>query len=82
MEQEVIYAVFQNQKEDPIGHFLNDKYYEPFGSDEQLGHLDSQSNFIYYVVTPENPEIRVHGKLEGDTLIRLEDNLRLRVEPV
>lgn len=80
MKQGVMYAVFVSQKEDSVGHFLDGKYYEPFGSNKQLGHLDPQNNFVYYIVTPEDPDIKIYGKLEINTLARLEDNSIFRVE--
>ncbi len=81
MKPEIQYAVFTNQKEQAVGHFLNGKYYEPFGSDRQLGHLDTNDNFVYYVVTSENPKPRIHGRVEGDILIREKDGLRFQIQP-
>lgn len=81
MKLDIRYAVFVSQKDQAIGHFLNGKYYEPFGSDRQLGHLDENDNFVYYLVTSENPTPRIHGKVVGDILIRDEDGLHLQIKP-
>ena len=81
MKSDVRYAVFLSQKDQAVGHFINGKYYEPFGSERQLGHLDSKDNFVYYVVTPEKPNPEIHGRLDGEILIREKDGLRFQVQP-
>lgn len=81
MEENVKYAVFVSQKEDAVGYFLNNKYYEPFEGGRQLGHLDVNDNFIYYVVRPGSHDLKIHGKIEGDTLIRQKDGQRFQVQP-
>lgn len=81
MKADVKYAVFKDHKSDAVGYFLNGKYYEPFDSDRQLGHLDESNNFVYYLVTLENPHPKVHGKVEGNILVRESDGLRLQIQP-
>lgn len=81
MKAGIRYAVFLSQIEHPVGHFLDGKYYEPFGGSRQLGHLDESDNFVYYLVTPENPTPRVHGRVEGSFLIREIDGQRLNIQP-
>ena len=62
-----------------IGHFLDGIYYEPFGSDKRMGHIDSQGNLVYYVVKPgETPTVR--GNYSGGVLVR-EDGFRFLVAP-
>ena len=80
MESDVRYAVFENQKDQSIGHFINGRYYEPFGSNRQLGYLESNNNFVYYIVTSENPTPRIHGRIEGNILIRERDGKRLNIQ--
>ena len=81
MEPDVQYAVFVSQKDQAVGHFLNGKYYEPFGSDRQLGHLDSSDNFVYYIATPENPNPTIHGRIKGGILIREKDEQQFKIQP-
>ena len=82
MDSDVRYAVFLTQKDEAVGHFFNGKNYEPFGGEQQLGHLDSSNNFVYYIVTPENPTPKIHGRLEGNILIREKDGQRFQIQPV
>lgn len=82
METDISYAVFVSQIETAIGYFLNGKYYEPFGSERQLGHLDADNNFVYYMVTPENPEPRILGQVIGHTLVRNRDGVVFQIQPV
>jgi hypothetical protein len=52
-----------------IGHFRDDIYYEPYGSENRLGHLDEQGNLVYYLVKPgETPSIR--GNYSAGKLVR------------
>lgn len=71
-----------NQDDEAVGYFLNGKYYEPFGGKQQLGHLDSSNNFVYYVITPENPNPKIHGRVEGNVLIRESDGQKFQIKPV
>lgn len=81
MKPNIKYAVFENKKEISVGHFLNGKYYEPFDGERQLGHLDSNNNFVYFIVTTENPHPKIHGRVEGDILIREIDGHRFHIQP-
>lgn len=81
MKPNIKYVVFVSLKEQPTGHFLNRKYYEPFGSERPSGHLDENNNLVYYVVTTKSPEPRIHGKVVGDKLIR-EDGQHFQIEQV
>jgi hypothetical protein len=82
MEADRKYLVFLSQKEQAVGHFYNRKYFEPCDSDRILGELDQSGNFIYYLVTPQNPTPDIFGELSGGELIRKSDGLKFRVEPV
>lgn len=82
MKAGIKYAVFTDHKCDAIGHFLDGKYYEPFDSDQQLGHLDSKNNFVYYMVTPEYPDMRIQGRVQGEKLIREEDGASFQIQQV
>ena len=81
MDSDVRYAVFVSQKDQAVGHFINGKYYEPFGSEQQLGYLDANDNFVYYLARPENSIPIKHGRIEGKILIRDKDGLRFQIQP-
>lgn len=82
MNPKIIYAVLISSSETPIGHFLNGIYYEPFGSDKKLGHLNSDDNFVYYVNSFPNTTEQIHGRVEGEVLVRKFDNQIFQIRPV
>ena len=82
MKKDVKYAVFIDRKEDAIGYFFDCRYYEPFNSDSQVGYLDENDNFIYLIVTPENPNLRIHGKIVDNKLIRMRDDYQFQIQPI
>lgn len=82
MNPNTMYAVLINPHDVPIGHFLDGSYYEPFGSDKKLGHLNSDDNFVYYINNVSSAVDQIHGKVEGDVLVRKLDNQIFQIRPV
>ena len=82
MNPKIIYAVSINPNDAPIGHFLDGCYYEPFGSHRKLGHLNSDDNFVYYINSVSSAIEQIHGKVEGEVLVRKLDNQIFQIRPV
>lgn len=76
------YAVYGNHEDEPIGYFLDGKYFEPFIEGRKVGHLDSEDNFFYYPASEKNTQVKPLGKINGDTLVRNEDGVRLKIKEI
>lgn len=79
MQPGIKYKVTSSSDGQAVGHFLDNIYYEPYGSEKRLGHIDEQSNLVYYLVKPgEAPSVR--GNYCAGELVR-EDGFRFLVAP-
>lgn len=79
MQPGVKYKVTHPSSGEAIGHFLDNTYYQPYGSEKRLGHINNQGDLIYYSVNPgEGPNVR--GKYWNGKLTR-DDGLVFLVTP-
>jgi hypothetical protein len=79
MNPGVKYVVFRNQRDDAVGYFLDNAFYDQ--EDRKVGHLDPNDNFVYYFVSAANPTVRIQGHVLGNILTRDKDGLQFRIEP-
>lgn len=78
MQTGIRYKVIDPHSGQAFGHFLDGVYYEPFGSDQRLGHIDNEGTFFYYLVkSGEIPKVR--GRYSEGKLVR-DDGVKFFVE--